>query len=164
MRKVLWTPHYRPALDTTLLSRLWTLTLPDSSPSDASGHQIAVAQACGLKLNLCHKNSLLRLLRLSNFWTNTWHMKSKLLKAPFWARTSKSEFQLAVSMLTKTSLKNYWLNIWDKEMQMTAPLSRTLLTSTCQRTHPRIAESSNSMPINTSTGSAPCMGIYTLMS
>jgi len=67
MRKVLWTPHYRPALDTTLLSRLWTLTLPDSSPSDASGHQISVAQACGLKLNLCHKNSLLRLLRLSNF-------------------------------------------------------------------------------------------------
>ena len=52
MRKVLWTPHYRPALDTTLLSRLWTLTLPDSSPSNASGHQIAVAQACGLKLNL----------------------------------------------------------------------------------------------------------------
>jgi hypothetical protein len=53
-------------MDTQLLSRLWTLTLHDSSPSDASGHQIAVAQACGLKLNLCHKSSLLRLLRLSN--------------------------------------------------------------------------------------------------
>ena len=63
MRQVLWTPSYRPALDTPLPSRLWTLTLPAASPSNASGHQIEVAQACGLKLNLCHKNSFLRLLR-----------------------------------------------------------------------------------------------------
>ena len=88
MLQVLWTPHYRPALDTPAPSRLWTLTLSAPSPSNASGHQIAVAQACGLKLNLCHKNSLLRLLRLSIFWTNTWHMKFKLLTAPFWARTT----------------------------------------------------------------------------
>jgi hypothetical protein len=51
--------------------QLWTPALLSSSPSNASGHQIAVAQACGLKLNLCHKNSLLRLLRLSKIENQT---------------------------------------------------------------------------------------------
>jgi len=41
---------YRSGRPTTV--QLWTPALSRSSPSNASGLHIAVAQACGLKLNL----------------------------------------------------------------------------------------------------------------